>query len=122
MKKVGAFFLAILAVGAVIGCGNGAPAVEQPSAKDVSDMVALRQIFDSVQGDQTKLTPDQKKKFLDYGHGNQAEVDHLWAFMKNPRGGGVTEGDNKRGFTTGAGGKILPPGSDPNSAGPGSNR
>jgi hypothetical protein len=118
-KLGGAILLSIVTITALTGCGSGPPAVEQPSASAVADMQALRGIFDSVQGDYSKLSADQKKKFLDYSQGDQAKVDHLWAFMKNPRGGGITSEQNQP-FKAGPGGQVSGPKGA--AGGPGANR
>lgn len=93
----------------VAGCGSGGPPqLEQASAKEVSDMTALRGIFDRVKGDYAQTTADEKKRFLDYAKGDQAAADRIWATMGNPRGGGA--GATKP-FSNGPGGQVLPPGS-----------
>lgn len=114
LRKMGAFLLSVVFISALIGCGASEQPIQQASDQEVAQMKELRTIFDSVKGDYNQLTPDQKKKFLDYTKGNQAQADGVWDHMKNPRG---KSSDATRPFSLGAGGKILPPGSDPNAAG-----
>jgi len=108
ISKLGLILIAVVGAGSIVGCNSGPPAVEKASPEEVNKIVGLRKIFDSVQGDYSQLTPDQKKEFLDYSKGDQKKVDSLWSFMKNPRGGGVEKPGAP--FQQGAGGKILPPG------------
>jgi hypothetical protein len=67
-----------------VGCGAGNQPIEGPSAKEVSDLTSLRKIFDEVHGDETKVSPENKRKFLDYANGDQQKADFIWAQMKNP--------------------------------------
>jgi hypothetical protein len=111
ISKVALGLLALLSASFMTGCGAQAPEVVMPAAKDVADMKSLRVMFDSVNGDYSKLNDDQKKQFLAFGHGNQSEVDHIWAFMQNPRGGSGAGGESAKKFVNGPNGQILPPGS-----------
>ncbi len=70
-------------------------------------MKSLRKIFDSHGGDYSQFTPEEKKKFLDYEKGDQGKVDNLIAWMKNPRGGGMS---NNRPFEMGPNGQVMPKG------------
>jgi len=111
LKLAGAVLLAILGTGAVIGCGSNEQPVQVASDQEVTQMKNLRTIFDSVHGDYSALSQEQKQKFLDYTKGNQAAAESLWAHMQNPRGNGKIAGGNQP-FAVGPGGKIMPPGGE----------
>ncbi len=98
ISKLGLILVAVVGVGSIVGCNSGPPAVEKASKEEVDKIVGLRKIFDSVHGDYSQLSPDQKKQFLDYCKGDQTKVDHMWAFMVNPRGGGLPAGGNNGRF------------------------
>ena len=119
LKLAGMLLLTILGTGALIGCGSSAPPVEVASDQEVAQMKNLRTIFDSVHGDYSALSLDQKQKFLDYSKGNQQAAESLWAHMQNPRGNGKIAGGNQP-FAVGPGGKIMPPGTQGGE--PGANR
>ena len=110
-QKALAIVLAGLAAFLVVGCGAGNQAVVEPDQKQVDTLKTLRGYFDGVHGDYSQLTADQKKAFLDYSGGDQQKVDSLWAFMTNPRGGGVVKPNaSGPGFSMGGPGGVRPAG------------
>jgi hypothetical protein len=82
VKKAGVLLVALISIGGMNGCGSGGPqAVETASKDEVAKMAQLRSIYDSVGGDYSKLSEDQKKQFLDYSKGSQSQVDSMWNVM-----------------------------------------
>jgi len=81
LKNAGILLVALAATGFVAGCGAGKQSVEVASKQDVASMETLRKAYDSVGGDYSKLSAEQKKQFLDFTKGNQAAVDSMWKTM-----------------------------------------
>jgi len=91
-KFAGLLLAVFLVAGPLTGCGAGKQPVEVASKQDVSAMENLRKSYDSVGGDYSKLSDDQKKQFLDFTKGNQAAVDSMWATMGRGVGAGPGPG------------------------------
>lgn len=77
---------------ALAGCDAGTPKLdEQHLEKATAGAFEMRAIFDKVEGDWEKLTPDDKKTFIDAWGGDEKVAKTQWDYMKNPtpRGGPV---------------------------------
>lgn len=83
MKWITAALLASLLT-ALVGCGSGPQQQVKTSASYLEKVTELRQIFDKYKGDITKLTPEEKKKFVEFEDGNESLVPVYWEHMRNP--------------------------------------
>jgi hypothetical protein len=82
--------LAISVIGALVGgCGpdNSKPQ-SIASPQEVNNIVEMRKMFDSVQGDWNKLTPDQQAQYNKLA-GDPAKGKTLWDHMAHPSGPGA---------------------------------
>ena len=83
-NKILAFsLLALVAVPFVGGC-DGAPAKEDKGEVQarVDKATQMRAIFDKVNGDYSKLTPDDKASFQKLNGSDEDGVKRIWMLMK----------------------------------------
>lgn len=66
------------------GCGATPQEQIKTSPSYLSQVTELRQIFDKYGGDISKLTPAEKKKFIDFEGGDESLVPVYWEHMRNP--------------------------------------
>lgn len=73
----------ILGVAVLVGCDGGGGPDKKVEEKRMDIAIRLREIFTSVKGDYTKLSPEQKKEVLDIYKGNESNAQRAWALMQN---------------------------------------
>ena len=87
MKRTVKLLLILASLGAtmaIVGCGAEAPKVDDGYMKSAADMgEKVKAMRDRTGGDYTKLTPEEKKTYVDSFNGDEKRAQEFWEKMKS---------------------------------------